>query len=234
VLGTLTQVETSDPVAALTFDDGPHPEYTPRLLALLEKYQARATFFMLGEAAYQYPELVRQISQAGHALGNHSWDHPSFPLIPSRKRREQLRACERALAPYGQRLFRPPYGQQNVASYLDALRSGYEVVTWSVEVGDWWDHDVLRMTNLLVSQTQPGSIIVLHDALRSHSRADCRPLLTRDAWVDREPMLAATAAFLEQTRKFRFVTLPELLRHGRPYRQHWYKTVQPERSEVVA
>ncbi len=71
-LGTITRVSTREPVIALTFDDGPHPEFTPRLLALLDRYQARVAFFLLGKSAQRYPEIVKQIAAAGHAIGNHS------------------------------------------------------------------------------------------------------------------------------------------------------------------
>lgn len=77
--GTITSVTTRAPVVALTFDDGPHLEYTPRLLDILQRYQASATFFMIGEVAQKHPELVQLVAQAGHAIGNHSWDHRFFP-----------------------------------------------------------------------------------------------------------------------------------------------------------
>src|SRR2546422_5376827 len=91
-LGSITHVETAEPVAALTFDDGPHAASTPQLLEILERHHARATFFMLGQFAIQYPELVQRIAQAGHAIGNHSWDHASFPFITGRQRRAPIRA----------------------------------------------------------------------------------------------------------------------------------------------
>src|SRR3990172_5069992 len=100
VLGTVTHVSTHASVVALTFDDGPHPEFTPRLLDILDKHQAQATFFMIGAAAQRYPDLVRRAAQAEHAIGNHSWDHPSFPLITGRERRAQMRACAQAITPY--------------------------------------------------------------------------------------------------------------------------------------
>src|SRR6516225_1136210 len=80
VTGTVSHVLTPEPVAALTFDDGTHPQFTPRLLQILERHKAHATFFMVGELAQKHPELVRQVAQARHAIGNHSWDHPSFPI----------------------------------------------------------------------------------------------------------------------------------------------------------
>ena len=128
-VGTITRVSTSKPVAALTFDDGPDPVFTPRLLAVLHKHQAKATFFMVGKAAERHPDIVKEVAVAGHAIGNHSWDHPSFPLISRRERWAQVRACEKAIAPYGQRLFRPPYGDQNLLSRLEASWLGYQVIT---------------------------------------------------------------------------------------------------------
>src|SRR5262249_49636601 len=116
--GTIISVVTREPVAALTFDDGPHPEYTPRLLDILEQYKVHATFFMVGEAAQKHPELVGQVAHAGHTVGNHSLDHPFFPSIPKHERQRQIRACEQALAPYGRRLFRFPYGAENLASHV--------------------------------------------------------------------------------------------------------------------
>jgi len=215
VLGTITHVRTQTPAVALTFDDGPHPEYTPRLLDILDKHGAKATFFMVGRIAQRYPRLVQQIALAGHAIGNHSWDHPSFPMISRRERWAQLRACARALAPYGQRLFRPPYGHQSRGSRLDALLMGYQVVTWSLHVEDWLHHGADWMANRLIHEIRPGSIILLHDALYHVVEEHC---------ADRTPMLEAVDLVLERLDdQFRFVTVPELLRIGQPHRQLWYR-----------
>lgn len=213
-MGTITHVSTQDPVAALTFDDGPHPETTPRLLDILEKHQAHATFFMVGEAAQRYPEIVQRVAQDGHAIGNHTWDHSSFPLLSGRERRRQLRACAQALAPYGQRLFRPPYGHQSLASRFETLKLGYKVITWNLPAYDWLDHDAQWMVDHLVNRLQPGSVILFHDVLY-------HTIETR--YIDREPMLEAVNMLLEQLgNKFRFVTVPELFRYGHPRRQNWY------------
>src|SRR5262245_62035695 len=147
--GTITNVVTRDPVAALTFDDGPHREYTPLLLGILERYHARATFFMVGESAQRHPELVQQVVQAGHAVGNHSWDHPSFPSLPTHERQKQIRACEQVLAPYGKRLFRPPYGHENPGSHRDVVSLYYQVVNWSLDAEDWEEHDPAWMAEVL-------------------------------------------------------------------------------------
>ena len=220
LMGTVTHVTTKQPLVALTFDDGPDSEFTPRLLEILEKFGARASFFMIGQSAARHPELVRQVAQSGgHVIGNHSWDHPSFPTIASRERRKQLQACKKATAPFGQRLFRPPYGDQSVSSRFDALLLRYEVVMGNLDVEDWWVDDPNRMADQLINGIRPGTIVLLHDAIfgSNNRKVPHQPLL------DRRPMLAALEMFLERTRdRFRFVTLPELLRSGEPQRESWY------------
>jgi len=214
-MGTITNVLTRHPVAALTFDDGPHPKYTPRLLKILETHQARGTFFMVGEAAARCPELVRRVAEAGHAIGNHSWDHSSFTSLRGRERRKQIRACAQALAPYELRLFRPPYGYQSLASRLDALLLGYQVIGWSVNAEDWLKRDAHWMTERVESEIQPGSIVLFHDAIyRSEEK---------EPHYDRQEMLEAVNRLLERhVNRVRFVTIPELLRSGNPNRQNWF------------
>jgi peptidoglycan-N-acetylglucosamine deacetylase len=215
IFGTIAYVNTEEPVAALTFDDGPHPVYTPNLLKILDKYKAHATFFMVGEAAQRQQELVKKVAQAGHAIGIHSWDHSSFATISGRKRRQQLRACKRTLGSYGQRLFRPPWGKQNLASRLDALWLGYKVVGWNVVAKDWFDFKPSDMAERLIKDIKPGSIILLHDAIYRSSLAIPQ--------YDRSAMLEALDIALTQiSNQMRFVTVPELLQYGRPALQKWF------------
>jgi peptidoglycan/xylan/chitin deacetylase (PgdA/CDA1 family) len=215
----ITHVLTRDPVAALTFDDGPHPLYTPRLLEVLKKHGARATFFMVGEAALRHPDVVRLVASEGHAIGNHSWDHPSFCLISGRERRAQIRACEQVIAPYAARLFRPPYGHHNVGVWLDATRLRYTVVAWNVSARDWRSDDATWMAEQLINQIRPGSVVDLHDSLFN---------AVAERYFDREPMLTAVNTVLERmSSAFRFVTVPELLRHGRAMRD-WLSPPDPE------
>jgi peptidoglycan-N-acetylglucosamine deacetylase len=205
--GSITHVATQERVAALTFDDGPDPEFTPQLLELLGRHGARATFFMIGEKAHRHPDLVRAVAGRGHEVANHSWDHPVFPSIGARARRAQIRACAKAIAPYGQRIFRPPHGYQNLACRLDALWLRHRVVGWSVAVDDWCSTDAPWMAGRLVSSIRPGSIILLHDGL-------CDPV--EPGYLDRRAMLDALEISLERLKgQFRFVTVSELLRAGR-------------------
>lgn len=205
----ITHVETHHPVAALTFDDGPHPVYTPILLSILKKHGANATFFMVGVRARRYPEIVKKVAQAGHAIGNHSWDHPNLRQIQQQRRRvKQMWACARATAPYCNRLFRPPFGQQNDTTRIDALIFRYNIILWSASAQDWLHHRSYDITQKIIDRVTPGSIFLLHDAIYHK---------TPDTQADRKPMLEGLDTALASLKgKYNFVTIPDLLRTGRP------------------
>lgn len=213
--GTVTHAAVGEPLLALTFDDGPDPGATPRLLEILEARGARATFFMVGKSAAGHRELVQRVAAGGHAIGNHSWDHPSLPLLKGRWRRLQIGWCREALAPYGSRLFRPPYGHQTPASQLDAVRMGATVVTWSVNAEDWRDDPAEKLLERVRRRLRPGSIVLFHDALYA---------AFEERYRDRGPTLEAVTRLLEEEGgRYSFVTVPELLRRGRPRKRHWYQ-----------
>lgn len=216
IAGAVTSVEVTEPLVALTFDDGPNPASTPQVLALLARYNARATFFLVGAAARRHPALVREIAEAGHVVGNHSWDHTSFDSIPGRQRRRQMRNTQRAIAPHGVRLFRPPYGHQTVGSRFDASLLGFQVIAWSLSIADWSDPDAERMARRLIAHVKPGSIVLLHDAI---FKVETNP----EIQYNRSAFIRALGLFLEAThRQYRFVTAPELMARGRPVVREWY------------
>jgi peptidoglycan-N-acetylglucosamine deacetylase len=216
----ITRVMTDDPVASLTFDDGPDPVYTPKVLDALSKYDARATFFMVGEAAHSHPDIVERVAREGHIIGNHSWNHFAFPLIPLAEQWNQIRKCQRVLKPYGQRLFRPPYGLNNNSSNIAVFLKGYKVIGWSLSSEDWCEANPDAMTNSLAKNIKPGSIILLHDRIFDNGKPEKGPTLSRGALIDREPMLSALKGLLERLKgNIQFVTIPVLLRNGRPFRE---------------
>jgi peptidoglycan/xylan/chitin deacetylase (PgdA/CDA1 family) len=222
-IGSITHVNTRKPLVALTFDDGPHAEFTPRILETLGEHGAKATFFMVGEAAHSQPDLVRRVTSLGHVIANHSWDHPAFPDISCQQRRLQLRACSRSLRPFEQRLFRPPFGKQNVSSRLDALCLGYEVVTWSLAINDWRERDPEVLLASLTGGVRPGCIVLMHDTIFSAPA----PHINHD----REALLNALSLFLSRVEgTFRFVTLPELFRSGKIERSNWFTAPVLRRS----
>ena len=205
----ITNVETQQPVAALTFDDGPHPIDTPRVLDVLEKYQAKATFFMVGESAKRYPNVVRMVAEAGHAIGNHSWDHPYLPRVQSRFRRlKQLWNCAKATAPYGQKLFRPPFGAHNDQVLFDAWLLGYTVILWNVSAQDWVSQKSDEIAQKMIVRLKPGNILLLHDAI-------CDSKLSETDF-DRDPMIQGLDKALSVLRfQLQFVTIPILLQAGK-------------------
>jgi peptidoglycan/xylan/chitin deacetylase (PgdA/CDA1 family) len=213
-LGSVIRVSTSEPALALTFDDGPHPEDTPPLLDLLERHGARATF-LVGKSARRHPELIERMAGAGHALGNHTWEHLSMPSLTGRYRRKQLQWTEEVLGKHSSRLFRPPYGEQSVGSRLDALFQGLSVVCWDVIAEDWRDDPAEVMLARIYRRLRRGSIVLFHDTLYS---------TTEERFRDRRPMLATVEWLLQELGdRYRFVTVPELMRLGRPVRWHWYQ-----------
>ena len=213
-LGTIIRVTTDKPVVALTFDDGPHPDYTPRILEILAKYDAKATFFVVGKAAAAHPELVQQIQEGGHILGNHSWDHDSFLEMPAKVRRHQIKMWEEVVGKQPKRLFRPPYGHQSNRTRLQMWRLGYQVVGWNRDVADWNPHSADDISNRLVQNIEPGAIILLHDAIFK-SRLEKPQFDRRNLIVGLDTALAT----LHQT--YQFVTVPSLIKQGRSMQIIW-------------
>jgi hypothetical protein len=117
-------------------------------------------------------------------------------------------------------LFRPPYGYQSVASHLDAVLLGYQVVAWSVVAYDWLDHDAGWMADRMVNRTKPGSVILLHDVLYH---------FTEERYADRAAIIEAVDKLLERfDGRFRFITVPELFQHGRLQRSDWRRQADPD------
>lgn len=218
LIGTITRVETTEPIAALTFDDGPHPVDTLRMLAVLERHGAKGTFFVIGSQAAAHPEVIERIVAGGHVVANHTYTHLRMPQAGHRRRLAELRRCRQVLGAHGARLFRPPFGGQDLGSRIDALLVGYDVVTWSMHAEDWAGHTSAAMANRLERQIKPGSIILLHDSLNT-------PRVV--AAIDRGPTIAAVDSFLAQmSGRYQFVTVPELLHRGTPVRTRWFQPAQ--------
>ncbi len=172
---------------ALTFDDGPNPVWTPRLLELLAVQQIRATFFLLGSRAHTAPDLVRRIVAAGHLLGNHSWDHPILALTPRAHILEELRRTSDSLEQITGRLtryFRPPFGARRPAVLLAARELGLLPVLWNAMTSDWNEPSAQRIAARLTGKIDRlarrgrAANIVLHDGGHLDPRAYRAPSLT--------------------------------------------------------
>jgi peptidoglycan-N-acetylglucosamine deacetylase len=151
---------------ALTFDDGPNPAVTPRLLDLLERHHARATFFLVGKHVRAASALAREIAARGHSLGNHTDSHPSLVWLSPRRIREELERCQEAIAQAtGRRAawMRPPYGFRGPQLDRVVRRGGWSgVAMWSLTGYDWKPQPAERMIHRL-RRARPGDIVLLHD-----------------------------------------------------------------------
>ena len=214
----ITRVQTDKPFVALTFDDGPDPTYTPILLKLFRQFDAHATFFMVGDTALKCKWLLDEIATGGHEIGNHTKDHISMKSVNRRERRRQMQMCKEALLPYGTKLFRPPYGEQNVWTNLDAVFQGYQVVGWNLNVGDWCNTEFSPMAEELLKKIANGTIILFHDAIYDKGRPKHKSL-DQDSNLNRDVMVDLVTLLLEKcTGKFQFVTMTEMLKNGRAVR----------------
>ncbi|MEE1675360.1 polysaccharide deacetylase family protein [Agarivorans aestuarii] len=151
----------------LTFDDGPYPEFTTALLALLAKHQAKATFFVLGARAEKFPELTRQIAEQGHSLANHSYNHPRFDHISAAERKLQIEQTNSAIQSLTQkpcRLFRSPQGRWSSSLLAYLVRRGMTAVHWSRDSLDYKKEPSTVLIKRFNEQpVSAGDIILFHD-----------------------------------------------------------------------
>ena len=154
---------------ALTFDDGPHPAYTPAILEILRREHIPATFFLVGSQAEKYPELVRAELAAGHSVANHTYHHVSLPKIPQLFVADEIKACGdvlKAVTGKPPRLFRPPGGEYNRSVAEAAAALGYTMVLWTDDPGDYASpgEDVILQRTL--DKASDGGIILIHDGIQ--------------------------------------------------------------------
>lgn len=189
-------VKKGDKVFALTFDDGPWPESTRQILRVLQENNVKATFFMVGQEVTRRPEIAREVLAAGHAIGNHSWDHPSRPRDPIMQVQRTNAAIKRVIG-FTPTSFRPPYGI--VAKMArEAQREGDPVLLWSADSVDWSRPGVGKIVSRILNQARPGGISLMHDGGGN-----------REQSVEALPMIIAGL----KERGYTLVTIPELLKH---------------------
>ncbi len=204
---TVTQVPVQQKVVALTFDDGPNPPYTNEIVDYLYGAHVPATFFVVGRAVQQYPDVVRLEVRDGDALGNHSWDHAHLVLERRPHIQREIAMTDAVIqhtTGVKTRLFRPPFGARDYAVINVARQMGYQVIMWSVPLPrDWEGPPPTVIRDRVLRYVRDGSIIVLHDGNRGKSG-------------DRHNTVEATKLIVEalHAQGYRFVTVPELLRLG--------------------
>jgi len=204
-----TLTHGSDPgQIALTYDDGPNDPHTLRLLDVLAKHEAKATFFLIGRYVKQRPDIARAIQAAGHVIGNRTFTHPNLVLVSSAKLNQELIDCRKALedaigAPAT--LFRPPFGGRRPDVLRTVRAMGMEPVMWSVTAFDWSARSSDFIVNKVSKEVegrrgQRSEIVLLHDGGHLGFGAD------------RGFTVEATKALLNKYADKKFVAIPDLTR----------------------
>ena len=166
--GVVWRENPSSKVVYLTFDDGPIPECTPQLLDILKQYGVKATFFMVAENAERYPELLARVRNEGHVVGNHTYHHMRGCKYDTQTYvRDALRGAEVLQTT----LFRPPHGRMRNTQKKALINQGYTIYLWDVLTHDYNPHySVDKMLAVVKRYTRNGSILVMHDSLKSKDR----------------------------------------------------------------
>jgi peptidoglycan/xylan/chitin deacetylase (PgdA/CDA1 family) len=179
--------EVAEPAIAITFDDGPHPQFTPKLLDMLKERNIKATFFLVGRNVANFPAIVKRMAEEGHEVASHTWSHPlltgqsatSVNSQLSRTHEAIVKAC--GIEPV---LYRPPYGGARLTQRRAIQEKfGYSTILWDVDPLDWQSpRTVQKVYDRVLSQTKVGSIVLLHDI--HESTVDAMPA-TLDALIER-------------------------------------------------
>lgn len=195
----LRSVHIQRPEIALTFDDGPDPANTPKLLAALREHHVHATFFVLGSQVRRYPGLTEEISREGNELADHGMSHRSLVAMRPTKIAYELQATAdliRELSGQPPAFMRPPYGSLNQVVVQKAHDLHMTVVLWTIDTRDWMGLSPGSIVNTVLSQLRPGSIVLMHDGGGPRSKT-----------------VQAVAALLDDlsARGYRAVTMENLL-----------------------
>jgi len=155
---------------SITFDDGPEPLKTPLILGILKKYDAKATFFLIGKKIGGQEQLLRQMTGEGHLIGNHSYSHsPWFDLFPAKKMRNELLRTNRLIGDatgLSLLFFRPPFGVVNPMIRKALHNLPWQVICWNIRSLDTMDSEPGKIMKKILRQLRPGAIILLHDHTR--------------------------------------------------------------------
>ena len=157
---------------ALTFDDGPHPVYTPEILDILAKYDVKGTFFVVGSNMEAYPEIVCQTVEAGHEIGNHTYTHLSASKAKEKALSEEIEKTHDnilQICDYETRIFRPPGGVVSKELKKAVSRLDYKIILWNIDTKDWAHNSVKNITSNITDNIKSGSIILFHDYIFQNS-----------------------------------------------------------------
>ncbi|MEG1511726.1 MAG: polysaccharide deacetylase family protein [Bacteroidales bacterium] len=178
----LCKIKINKPIIAITFDDGPNPVYTPKVLEVLRENNIKALFFCVGSMAKKYPNIVKQIIDEGHIIGNHSYSHSNFfPIFSKNKMKADMEQCSCVLEKItGEKtlLFRPPFGVTNPIVASAIKECGFKTVGWSIRSFDTISGPRENVVKRIINKLHNGAIILLHDN-RDNSNELLQNLITK-------------------------------------------------------
>ncbi|MFC0469081.1 polysaccharide deacetylase family protein [Halalkalibacter kiskunsagensis] len=151
---------------ALTFDDGPEDTYTPQILEILKEKDVKATFFVIGKMAKEYPERLKEIYSEGHAIGNHTWDHPHLPELTDQQFNETIQSTTaeiEKITGVKPDLFRPPFGEIEERQVELLTEQGYRSIMWTADTKDWSGVSAEEIVTRVKEEAQPGVIVLQHN-----------------------------------------------------------------------
>lgn len=203
---TITSVEVprEKKLVALTFDDGPYPPFTQEILAVLEKKQVKATFFLVGNNASKFPEVVKLVVGKRHEVALHAGEHKDFLKLNKAELAENISSGKKVLEELTGKpvkYMRPPHGFRDWAVIEEASKLGLKVVNWSIIPRDWTNPGAQEIAARVCKDVKPGAIVLLHDGDAPKQTAS------------RIQTVEATAIIIDELRKngYNFVTVSELL-----------------------
>lgn len=193
-------IQTEKKVVALTFDDGPQATHTEKVLNLLDQYDAKGTFFIVGQQAEKYPQIVRRMYETGHEIANHTYTHPYSKSVPKvMKEVKKTNETLYSITGFWPQLFRPVEGYYTEELVTEVAREGYKLVMWSwhLDTEDWKNPGVDRIVDTVLTGVEQGDVVLFHDG-----------------GGNREQTVQALEKILPELKKqgYRFVTISEMLR----------------------
>lgn len=193
-------IQTKEKVVALTFDDGPHPKYTQQVLDLLKKYEAKGTFFVVGQLAEKSPEVVLRMYEDGHELANHTYTHPFTKSVSKIvKEIKETNDTIYSITGYSPNLFRPVEGYYTDDMVDKVVKDGYKIVMWSwhQDTEDWKNPGVNTIVNTVLNGIKEGDVVLFHDG-----------------GGNREQTVKALEEILPELKKqgYKFITISEMIK----------------------